>query len=249
MIGFGIVGPAEAGIITGYSQGGEVLHGWSYHQGDKWPGMYEQADWFAQLGGGGGPDADLGPVETERAGLLVVGDKNRWREGTQRDILVESLKWAVELERTARRPNLPNHVSGLAAYEAWAKALEVDADYPANDMKVLATRAMVHCDQVVMLYERKAGAEFLRRMAEAVPEVKAELTAAAVLYDQVGDVAGQVWKWSNWQEPAAQRGLADAKLRREFATHIRGAAAKEAQAVEKLEAALKVLTGDAGAKP
>jgi len=100
-----------------------------------------------------------------------------------------------------------------------------------------------------MLHERHAGAEFLRRMADAVPEVAAELTAAATLYDQVGDVAGQVWKWGDWQEPAAQQGLADPKTRREFAQHIRQAAANEEEAVGKLEAALQVLTGDAGGKP
>jgi hypothetical protein len=250
VIGFGIVGPPEAGIVTGYSRGGEVLHGWSYFQDDKLAGYYEEADWFAKFARFvQAPDAGLGPVVAEPLGLLIVGDKNRWREGSPRDVLVESLKWAVDLERTVKRPNLPNHVCGLAAYEAWAKALEVDADYPADDPKVLETRAMVHCDQVVMLYERKEGAKFLRRMAKAVPEVKNELTAAAALCDQVGDVCGQVWKWGNWSEPAAQQGLADPKLRREFAAHVRAAAALEEQAVGKLEAALAILAGAPIAQP
>lgn len=125
----------------------------------------------------------------------MVGDKNRWREAPPRDILASSLQWAVDLARTPARPNLPHNVSGLAAYEAWATGLEVDADYPADNPQIMETRAMVHCDQVVMLHERQRGAGFLRPMAEAVPEVAAEFTAAAALYDRVGDFAGQVWKW------------------------------------------------------
>src|SRR5689334_15475790 len=33
-ISFGILGPPEAGIVTGYDQGGVVLYGWSYFQPD-----------------------------------------------------------------------------------------------------------------------------------------------------------------------------------------------------------------------
>ncbi|MCE5216075.1 hypothetical protein LLH03_03490, partial [bacterium] len=164
---------------------------------------------------------------------------------SQRELLISALQWAVDLARTAERPNLPDHVSGLAAYEAWAKGLEVDADYPADDQKVMETRAMVHCDQVVMLYERHQGAQFLRSMAKTAPEVAAQLTEAADLYDQVGDYSGKVWRWGHWQDPTALKALADRNTRREFASQIREAAATEARAVERLEAALRILTGGA----
>jgi len=249
-IAFGIIGPPEAGIVTGYSKGGEVLHGWSYFQDGKLPGYYEEPDWFAKFSRfAQAPDAGLGPVGDEPVGLVVVGDKDRWQRASRRDILVSALKWAVDLERTAKRPNLPEHISGLAAYEAWAKALEVDADYPADNAEVLGTRAMVHCDQVVMLHERHSAAGFLHSMAEAVPEVAEELRAAAALYDEVGDYAGKVWRWSNWAEPAAQQGLAELATRTELAGYVREAGAKEAEAVQELETALTVLTGEATAAP
>lgn len=244
VIGFGIVGPPEAGIVTGYSKRGEVLHGWSYHQGTKWPGYYEQADWFAKLGGGEAPDAGLGPVGTEPLGLLVVGDKNRWPGPSKRDILISSLKWAVDLARTAKRPNLPHHVSGLAAYDAWAKALEVDADYPKDDAKVMDTRHMVQTDQAVMTEERGNAARFLRMMTDAAPEAAEHLEAAADLYEQVGLEAGPVYPWcKDWARPD----LADPAVRREIAKHIRAAGEKEAKAVEELEAALKALEVARGA--
>lgn len=241
VIAFGIIGPPEAGLVTGYSQDGEVLHGWSYFQDGKQAGYYAEAGWFEKFKRfEQAPDAGLGP-KTPPVGLLVLGDKNRWREGDAREILIRSLHWAVDLARTAARPNLPDHVSGLAAYEAWAKGLEVDADYPADNRQVLETRAMVHCDQVVMLHERTAAAAFLRLMAREVPEAATELAAAAALYDQVAAKAGEVWKWGHWMEPAAQQALADGARRREFAARVREAGALESLAVQRLEAALKAL--------
>ncbi len=241
VIAFGIVGPPEAGIVTGYSQGGEVLHGWSYHQGKKWPGMYEQSDWFAGFARfEQAPDAGLGPTDTP-PGLLIVGDKNRWREAKPREILIESLKWAVDLERTAHRPNLPQHVCGLAAYEEWAKALAVDGDYPKDDAKVMDRRHMVQMDQAVMTAERGNAAGFLRLMAEAAPEAAEDLKAAADLYEQIGKAAGPVYPWGpNWARPD----LSDPAVRRTIAGHVRAAAAKDEQAVEGLEAALRKLQGD-----
>jgi len=250
VVAFGIIGPPEAGIVAGYSQGGEVLHGWSYFQDGSVPGYYAEADWFAKFSRfAQGPDAGLGPVGTEPVGLVVVGDKDPAAKASRRDILVSSLKWAVDLARTAHRPNLPNHVGGLAAYEAWAAALEMDADYPADNAAVLETRAMVHCDQVIMLHERHEAARYLRSMVDAAPEVADELNAAAVLYDQIGDLVGRVWWWGHWREPAAQQGLADPATRREFADRVREAAAKEEEAVAELEAALTALTGEGAAEP
>jgi hypothetical protein len=245
-IAFGIVGPPEAGIVTGYDQGGDVLTGWSYFQDNKLPGYYSEKGWFEKFARfEQAPDAGLGPRGTEPVGLVVVGDKFRWPGPSQRELLISALQWAVDLARTAKRPNLPDHVSGLAAYEAWAKGLEVDADYPAGDQKVMETRAMVHCDQVVMLYERRQGAQFLRSMVKTAPEVAAQLNEAADLYEQVGDYSGKVWRWGHWRDPTALKALADSETRLEFASQIRVAAATEGRAVERLEAALKILTGGA----
>lgn len=246
-IAFGIIGPPEAGIVTGYSLGGEILHGWSYFQEGKPAGYYAETGWFEKFSRfAQAPDGGLGPVGVEPVGLVVVGDKCRWPGPPPRERLASSLQWIVDLARTAQRPHLPQHVCGLAAYEAWADALEVDADYPAANKQAMETRAMVHCDQVVMLHERRAGAEYLRQMAVQVPEVAAELNAAAKGYDEVGDYAGRVWKWGHWMDPAALQGLADPKLRREFAAGVRAAAAREAQAVASLEAALRKLSAKAG---
>ncbi len=192
LIEFGIIGPPEAALVTGYDQGGDAVIGWSYFQNDPHfgadvtfepSGYYRRADWFSKMDRGG-PNA-----------LIVVGDKNRWPGPSQREVLVSTLKWAIDLERTSRRPSLPDHVSGLAAYEAWARGLEVDADYPKGDPQVMGTRAMIHGDQCVMLEERHSAARFLRKMAEVAPEAAEPMQAAADLYDQAADEGKHVWPW------------------------------------------------------
>jgi hypothetical protein len=94
----------------------------------------------------------------------VIGDKLASRPD-ERKTLRETLSWASKLAGQRRRPELPEHLSGLEAYVAWAAALEVDADYPEADSSTLSTRLMIHADQVTMLGERRPAAAYLRRMA------------------------------------------------------------------------------------
>ncbi len=228
VISFGIIGPPEAGIVAGYDCDGEVLYGWSYFQEQR-SSYYEKSDWFETM------DKNAGK------GLIVLDHKQSTRS-SDRATLTASLQWAVDLERTARRPGLPEHVGGLAAYDAWADALEVDADYPPGHPKVLETRVMVHSDQVVMLEERHSAARYLRQMAKAVPEVAEPLNRAAAYYEETAEFASQVWLWGHSMGPEAQRGLADAQTRRTFAKQIRAARDREIQAVAHLEQALADLS-------
>jgi len=233
LLAFGIIGPPECGIITGYDHGGKTLYGYSYFQDPALPGYYEKSRWFEGADWAGD------------VALLRIGDRKPIPP--QRDILVSSLKWALDLERTAQRPTHPNHITGLAAYEGWASGLEVDADYPTGNPKVLGTRTMVHGDQCVMLEERHSAAKYLRLMVGAITpgdaarEALDELEAAAALYDEVADLGGSIWLWGSDMTPEVGKALADAETRREIARHVRLARETEAKAVEHLEAAVKRL--------
>ena len=223
-ISFGIIGPPEAGVVAGYDRNGQLLYGWSYFQ-DQRDHYYEKRDWFETMEKGAGK------------GLIVLGAKVAPRL-SDREIVVASLRWAIDLERTALRPCIPEHSTGLAAYDGWAGGLEVDADYPADDPEVMGTRVMVHGDQAVMLEERHSAAKFLRQMARVAPEVAAHLNAAAALYDETADMMGAIWLWGHSMGEDVRRGLGDAETRRGLAQAIREAKAREAQAVEYLEKAL-----------
>lgn len=227
-ISFGIIGPPEPGLVAGYDDDGALLHGWSYFQEQR-ERYYEQRDWFASMDKSGG------------LALLIVGEKGDTRP-TEREVLVSALRWALDLERTAHRSNLPEHLGGLAAYDGWADGLEVDADYPADDSETMFWRVTIHGDQCVMLEERHEAARFLRRMGVcAPPQAAAYLEKAAVLYDQVADHGAPLWPWPIDPTAGAMRAMADRDARRELAAHVRAAGEVEAEAVECLERALAVL--------
>jgi len=230
-ISFGIIGPPEAGLVTGYAEDGAVLYGWSYFQ-DQRERYYEQRDWFETMS-----------INKDRSkSLILVGDRLPARPAA-REVLVTSLEWALDLARTAHRANLPEHLCGLAAYDAWADALEVDADYPANNGGTMGARIMIHGDQYVMIEERHEAARFLRRMKTVAPRAAADhLEAAAALYNQVGDSVTLLWPWPIDPGAGAMQALADARTRRALARHVRAARDKEAEAVEHLEAVLAILT-------
>jgi len=232
-ISFGIIGPPEPGLVVGCDGDGGPLYGWSYFQ-DQRERYYEQHDWFEAI------DVPTRVGQGEGVGLLIIGDRQHTRP-TDREVLVSALQWALDLERTAHRPNLPDHLAGLAAYDGWANALEVDADYPADDPGVMGTRVMVYGDQCVMVEERHEAARFLRRMVAVAPEVADHLEAASALYDQVGDRVTPLWPWPIDPGAGAMRALAEARTRRTLAGHVRAARDVEAEAVEYLEAALAVL--------
>ena len=227
-ISFGIIGPQEPGLVAGYDGDGEVLYGWSHFQ-DHREHYYEQRDWFETMDKGGG------------VGLLVIGDKGPARP-TDQEVLIASLHWALDLERTAHRRSLRDHLGGLAAYDGWADALEVDADYPADDGGTMGVRVMIHGDQCVMLEERHEAARFLRRMQAVAPGAAAHLEDAAVLYDEVGDLVTPLWPWPIDPAAGAMQALADPRMRRELAGHVRAARDREAEAVAHLEQALADLS-------
>ena len=236
-ISFGIIGPPEAGLVTGYDEDGAVLHGWSYFQ--NWPeyhqpsdAYYTTRDWFEAM------DKNAGK------GLILVGDP--LPRPSALELLVSSLVWAIDLERAPVRASAGHHIAGLAAYDAWADALEVDADYPADNPDVLGVRVMVHGDQCTMTVERHNAAGFLRKMVAAVPDLDTDavnhLQAAAELFD-ADDRMSVLWPWGYDMGPEAQRGIAHPATRRAMAAAIREVRVREAEAVVHLERALSVLQG------
>lgn len=227
VLAFGIIGPPECGIITGYDLDGEVLIGYSYFQDAIQGGYFEKPDWFETMQHG-------------RYGLILLGSKKKQRP-SDRQTFISALEWAVNLEHIARRPSLPDHASGLAAYDAWADSLEVDDDFPENDLQVLEWRLMIHCDQCTMLDERRSAARFLWDMRKIAPEAADQLAASAVLYEEVAGFVSGIWLWSTEACADAARGLADARTRRTIAGYIRAAGLKEAKAVEQLDNALLIL--------
>jgi hypothetical protein len=227
LISFGIIGPPEAGIVTGYDQDGAVLYGWSYFQPDG-NRYYEKSDWFETQ------------AKSAVGGLIVIGNRKP-STPSQHDVLVTSLEWAIDLECTSNRPEIPSHVSGLSAYDGWADGLDADADFPPDRPDVMEQRAMIHGDQCIMVEERRDAARFLRRIKADAPPAAGNLEDAAALYDEVADLGGKLWPWADGSHQGAMKPLADPSTRRELARHVRAARDKEAPAVVCLQKALAAL--------
>lgn len=241
VLAFGIIGPPECGIVAGYDEEGDVLLGYSYFQDGSLSGYYQKRDWYEETSPAGGPEGRPVGGMAERVLFITVGDKRRWPGPPKRDVLRSSLKWAIDLARVTERPGLPNHVSGLAACEAWAAALEIDDDYPTDDAETMGTRVMIHGDQCVMLEDRRSAAGYLRQMADAAPEAAEALHAAADLYEQVAAIGPEVWPWGCEDGAGAAKGLSDPQTRRTIAGAVRLAGEKETEAVAHLEAALAAM--------
>lgn len=150
VIGFGVVGPPEPVIITGYDEGGDVLLGWSLFSGfpefatdltfepaadDGTTGYFRKRNWFE---------------DTER--LLIIGERQDRLPFSE--TIRDALRWLVWVTRTPMvrpEPEAPDRYqrrqSGLAAYTAWADHLRRDGEFPADET-TLRPRHRVHDNTV-----------------------------------------------------------------------------------------------------
>ncbi|MCJ7736643.1 MAG: hypothetical protein MUQ10_04925 [Anaerolineae bacterium] len=241
VIGYGIIGPPEAAIITGYDEGGDVLLGWSFFQnvpefnaGVEFEptGYFRKRDWFR---------------DTE--GLLVIGER---RDKPSLDETYRSaLGWMLEVTRTPLvRPGreAPEQYrerhNGLSAYTAWADHLLRDEDFPAGDEVVLRARHEIHNAAVGTLAEaRWYGATFLT-MADhfaAGPGRRGsmgDILHAAAYYAAEHDLMWVVWELAGGiGNPDGYRALADPAVRRAMAGIILQARDSDARAADHIERA------------
>jgi hypothetical protein len=232
VLGFGVVGPPECCLITGYDKGGDVLIGWSFFQdfpefsaGLKFepPGCFRKQDWFK-----------------DTQSLLVIGEKIE--QPPLGEIYREALRWALQVVRTSQTTIYggPRH-NGLAAYTAWAEHLSHDDEFPPEDTGTLCERYMVHNDAVGLVAEgRMYGACFLRLMADREPAMAKDLLAAAACYEAEHDLMWEIWNLTGgigFSEEQVCK-LADPEVRRQAAPIIRQARNMDEKAASHIEQAL-----------
>lgn len=234
---YGIVGPPEPGIVTGYERGGEVIYGYSYFQAPTDADYYRQENWYQEQG--------QWYTEADRCAAVIITNKDTYSPPPV-ETLVSTLDYAIKLSRQPTWPGVKDHSNGLAACEDWAKGLETDADYPLDDPQILATRLMVHGDQCVMLGDRASAAAYLRNSAKLAPNAADDLLAAADLYAKVAGMMDGVWPWGDPDMgPERARAFADRDTRLKLAKVVREARNYEEKAVERLEKAVSTIRAEA----
>jgi len=240
---FGVVGPPECCLVTGYDECGDVLIGWNFFQG--------MPEFTSGLEG----------LEFEPTGEFR---RRRWIEDTEAIMLLgerherppleqvtrDTLRYGLRIMHTpslsdARHGNLDawkDRSSGLAAYDAWAAAITDEADLPRDDFAALRARFEVHDDAVGTVAEcRWYGARFLRSAAKHLPAMAERLLSAASCFEAEHDIMWKVWGLAggNGRTDEHARRFADPAARREMAALIRASRDRCAEAAAHLQAALE----------
>jgi AraC-like DNA-binding protein len=230
VLAFGVVGPPECCLITGYDEGGDVLIGWNYFQDQPGfgsgltfepGGQFRKRDWFKQT-----------------HSIILIGEKtDRPDDGA---ILRDTLRWALEVARTPER--FGRH-SGFAAYSAWAAQLTDDDAFATDDPNVLRQRHEVHHTQAGTLAELRAwAAQFLHHLAEPEPAAMADhLRAAADCYNAEHDLMWKMWDLAGGHmNPRAYLNFARSDVRRQMVPIILSARKLDEEAAGHLEKALRM---------
>lgn len=243
VIGYGIIGPPEPCLITGYDEDGDVLIGWNcfqnfpeFNTGVEFEptGQFRKCHWYK---------------DTSR--LLFVGDK------TERPPYTESyraaLKWMVKVARTPLvrpEPDAPEsyreRANGLSAYTAWAEHLLLDEAFPTQDEATLRAHHSVHDNVVGSLAEvRWYGSQFLLEAINFLPyQMTEDLLHAAALYAGEHDVMWKIWDLAGGiGNEKAFTFMADPAVRRQMADLVLQARQKDVEATDLIERALTKDTG------
>jgi hypothetical protein len=239
VISYGIIGPPEAGLITGYDEGGDVILGWNFFQNidpgiEKDPsGYYRKSVWKKDV-----------------LSLLIIGEKKM--RPSLKETYRAALGFGLKVTRTPMvrpAPDAPewyqHRHNGLAAYTAWAEHLQKDDDFPAGDEAVLQQRHQVHNDAVGAAAEaRWYNSQFLIGMTLGGDELIhrgaiEDLYHAAALYAGEHGLMWELWDLAGGiSNPEAWKQFADPAVRRKMVPIILEAQRKDVEAIDHLERVL-----------
>lgn len=235
VIVFGMIGPPEPNLVTGYDDRGETLIGWAFFQDDEVEnpgGEFEPSGYFRKRG-----------WFANTVGLLVIGEKGGRPavEETYRAALVRGLGIMRRQEVRGRR-------AGFVAFEAWADALLQDEEFPAEGIEKLRRAYMAHFMEAGVLAEARAwGESFLRQAALVYPAAADELKAAGKCFMAEHDLVWAIWEFAggNGVSDEHVRRFAQPGVRRRIVPLIRLAQEQDERAAAHLERALEVI-GEGG---
>jgi len=209
VISLGPVGPGEAGIITGYRDGGDTLLGWSVFQ-----------DWACKR------FSDEGYFITDTwwdkenfHGVMALGDIVGPRLGVKP--IVQQAIAALEGRQEG------NYAKGVAAYDAWKAALQsvTESDFSVTQGGFNDDRGVMMChgDTMDCLVDGRTHAQiFFAKLASENPDqpLYAEIAeqfdiVATVVRTKIPDVCG------GWERgPAQIKALAQPETRRQICEYI-----------------------------
>jgi len=231
VLAFGVIGPPECCVITGYDCEQDAVIGWSFYQDDPQfaqdveyepNGCFYVRNWTANTAGlitiGGKMDVNAGQLDLAQSALPI-------------------LNWALHVVHT---PDAHGRKSGLAAYSAWAEQLVHDSAFAFYDEQLLRQRYAVHDSAVDIVAEcRWTASHFLTLTAGAVPELSAPLLVAAEYYRREYSLMLRIWSLVGGRaDSEAHIRFADPAVRRRIAGIISSARDADARAAGMINQAV-----------
>ncbi len=183
VIAFGIVGPPEACVLTGYQENGDVVLGWNYFQDfPEWQGSisrheagyFVRRDWYEH---------------PETLGIIAVGPAGP--EPDEKSYLTDIVRFALTV---MNGPAVGDRANGNAAFEAWEAMLRDDRQFPKNaSLPILMERLMVQGDAFTMVAEGRAYAgSFFLEEAKRFPELTNQLMEISGLCRRIHEKAWEM---------------------------------------------------------
>jgi AraC-like DNA-binding protein len=231
VIALGIIGPPEACIVTGYKENGNVLLGWNFFQTNPE---------FAK------------DVEFDESGYFIC--KNWWENectlavmsfGEEQTVNISQkviLENAIEI---LTKEQIGNCKGGQAAYDAWAKAIGDDREFPKDAvLPMLLERIMCQGDAQVMVGEGRSYAACFMDWVACTNEAAADKSREAAGYFRAAAADTHKMSVSNswWgSDESMIRKFAEPETRRMIVSHILEAKQNEAKACEILKDIVQML--------
>ena len=241
VLALGIIGPPEACLITGYQESGQKLLGWNCFQDNQefarnvsihpsgyfiTDGWWENEETRAVMSVGEYQEGPLNQVEVLKNGI---------------DILTKEKVCFCENGRNAE------YAGGQRAYEAWAKAVGDDKEFPQGAiLPILYERIMCQGDAQVMVGEgRSYAACFMEWIGRTNPSVEESCNQAAGYFRKAAECTFQMNKPKGgfMQDEAATRKFAEPEVRKQIVPLINKAREYEAKACELCKEILAKLQG------
>ncbi|MBH1942133.1 helix-turn-helix transcriptional regulator [Mobilitalea sibirica] len=178
VLALGIIGPPEACLITGYQDNGETLLGWNCFQENQEfaknisfneAGYFITNSWW----------------ENEcTLAVMSIGEKQE-QQANPKKLLADAIDLLTKENLTLKGDNgkIREMAGGQKAYDAWAKAVGDDKEFPVNAvLPILYERIMCQNDAQVMVGEgRSYAAVFLEWIGKDNDKV-ADLCMQAARY-------------------------------------------------------------------
>ncbi len=222
VIAFGVVGPSDCVVISGYDEGGEVLMGWSTYQDipDDHNVPHDATGYFRKPG-----------WHENTHAYILIGDKTG-RPPLEKTYL-KAFEWAVRLART---PSLGRKATGLEGLRVWAGEMLQDAFFPTDDPDLMGWRYTGVAINMTMLRDHCLAAPFLRQALADVPGFAPDLPLAIECYDEVIGLQKELNEIiSDNFSQEAMKAIYSPDIRQRYADTILRIRDSEAQGISHLE--------------